>query len=454
MIKNISILGYRGFGEKQELEFALPNGEKGSGLTFLVGANNSGKTTVIEAIRAFNGYESPSFSIGKRNSRSNAKVELILTDENGIKCTIKTVDDGGSSTTKTPNSEFLFYVLQSRRYVEYEFGKGEQSRRSYLSNNNKLYSSRTSNLEGFYNRLFSMQKNKEIFDIMLKKILGYDIEWTIDQNDNGNYYIKYTYKGISHSSEGVGDGIWSVFTICDALYDSSINNTIVIDEPELSIHPNIQRNIMKILMEESKNRQIILSTHSPYFVNWESICNGASLIRTIKELNGNIKCYVLNKEIKIKFEGLMNDINNPHILGLDANEIFFLDDKIILVEGQEDIIIFNKISNLINKDFYGNFFGWGVGGASKMSVFLNLFESLGYKKIVAIYDGDKKEEMEADKTQFLNFKFVSLCTEDIRDKRGRTITSKIGLTDIGGNLKDEHKVFVENLIDEVNDYLK
>ena len=37
MIKELSIEGYRGFGEKQEIEFATPNDKKGSGLTFLVG---------------------------------------------------------------------------------------------------------------------------------------------------------------------------------------------------------------------------------------------------------------------------------------------------------------------------------------------------------------------------------------------------------------------------------
>ena len=40
------------------LDFALPdNKTPGSGLTIIVGPNNSGKTTIIESIQAFNGYE-------------------------------------------------------------------------------------------------------------------------------------------------------------------------------------------------------------------------------------------------------------------------------------------------------------------------------------------------------------------------------------------------------------
>ena len=40
---------------------------------------------------------------------------------------------------------------------------------------------------------------------------------------------KLIVNGCTHSSEGLGDGIWSVFTICDALYDSEPKCTICID---------------------------------------------------------------------------------------------------------------------------------------------------------------------------------------------------------------------------------
>lgn len=62
MFKQISISGFRGFGVKQTLEFALPyNNIPGSGLTIIVGGNNTGKTTIIESIQAFNNSEPPSF---------------------------------------------------------------------------------------------------------------------------------------------------------------------------------------------------------------------------------------------------------------------------------------------------------------------------------------------------------------------------------------------------------
>jgi len=38
----------------------------------------------------------------------------------------------------------------------------------------------------------------------------------------------------------------------------------LIDEPELHLHPKAQEMLLEILMQESKDKQIIISTHSPY----------------------------------------------------------------------------------------------------------------------------------------------------------------------------------------------
>lgn len=51
VLKEIIICGLRGFSAEKKVNFAIPNGEKGSGLTILVGGNNTGKTTIIEAIK-------------------------------------------------------------------------------------------------------------------------------------------------------------------------------------------------------------------------------------------------------------------------------------------------------------------------------------------------------------------------------------------------------------------
>lgn len=453
MIKELTISGFRGFGITQTIRFALPNETTlGSGLTIITGANNSGKTTIVESIRAFNGSDSPSFSEGRRNARTNGVVELTLTDENEQVCSIASIPGGGSSTKKEGQLKFKSYIIPSRRVVPYDFGRTAWDRNMYISNAQKMESQRSASLSNFDARIFQIEQHKLDFDRILTRVLGYDFQWTVEMKDSGSYYIKYNQNGITHSSEGVGDGIWSIFTICAALFDAPDKSVIIIDEPELSIHPAIQRRLLLLLLDYSKKHQIILSTHSSYFISWEAIANGAQLIRVVKEGTNSI-CYSISEDSRQNFKGFINDLNNPHTLGLEANEAFFLEDSIILVEGQEDVVIYNKIAKELGMDFKGSFFGWGVGGAAKMRAFLMLFRNLGYKHVVTILDGDKAEEAETLKNDFSEYKIITLAKDDIRDKKERSIQAKEGITDDKGKLKKINESYAITLINEINSSL-
>lgn len=461
MIQKLSIYGLRGFGEKGTLDFAIPNGKMGSGITFVVGSNNSGKTTILEALRSFNCYSHnpPSFSERKRNKKCDGgKVHISLKTDNGFEYHIDTAERGGSPTTmqRTGNSEDIWdpptiFALQSRRFVEYEFHRNEMSRYDYIHNQQSNYYNRSAMLNEFSSRLFNMYNHKEDFDPMLKKILGYDLDWTIEQNDNGTYYLKLILGGCEHSSEGMGDGIWSVFTICDALYDSNPGDIIAIDEPELSLHPAYQKKTMILLKEYSKDRQILINTHSPYFIDIPSLINGAHLYRTIKNLNGDIELYSLSDESKNNLKGFLKDINQPHTLGIEAKELFFLEDKIILVEGQEDVIMYSIAAETIGIDIDGSFFGWGVGGAPKMPKILKILQELGYQKVATIFDGDKLEDKKNLEKDYPTYKFFNISTEDIRDKPEIiNKAAKNGMMTIKGKLKDDYIKEMTTLLQSVN----
>ena len=461
MIQKLSVYGLRGFGEKRTIDFAIPNGKFGSGITFVVGSNNSGKTTILEALRSFNCYSHnpPSFSERKRNKKcEGGKIHISLKTDNGFEYHIDTAERGGSPTTitRTGNEDNewdppTIYALQSRRFVEYEFLRSDMSRTDYIRNQQSNYYNRSSELNQFSSRLFNMYNHKEDFDPMLKKILGYDLEWTIEQNDNGTYYLKLILGGCEHSSEGMGDGIWSVFTICDALYDSNQGDIIAIDEPELSLHPAYQKKTLDLLKEYSKDRQVLINTHSPYFIDIPSLINGANLYRTVKNLNGDIDIYSLSNESKENLNGFIKDINQPHTLGIEAKELFFLEDNIILVEGQEDVVMYSLAAEQIGIVLNGSFFGWGVGGAPKMPKMLKALQELGYKKVVAILDGDKVEEKEHLEEEYPTYCFFNITTNDIRDKSEiRNKPAKVGMMTASGTLKEEHIGEMTELLHNVN----
>ena len=68
-------------------------------------------------------------------------------------------------------------------------------------------------------------------------------------------------------SKSLGSGIEMILTLLllRAIASQSKGTIIyLIDEPELHLHPKAQFKLIELLLEESKTKQIILSTHSPY----------------------------------------------------------------------------------------------------------------------------------------------------------------------------------------------
>lgn len=455
--KKIEILGLRGFSEKQSLSLGVPTGQEGSGLTVIVGPNNSGKSTIYEAFRAISQDAPPSFTEGKRNKTANESIEItIYTIEENKLAKLKTINAGGSETEflhdGLENKEVKFFTLPSRRTFSPFFGKAINDRNQYISNSN-LPATRGSELNSFFQRLFKIQSNQTQFNNVIKKVLGNIPNWNIDQADNGNYYLKFNFNGSYHNSDGVGEGLLSVFTIVDALYDSSEGDLIFIDEPELSLHPSLQRKLINLLLEYSKNRQIILSTHSPYFISWQSIKNGGKIARTVKEQSG-IKIYQLQDVTTTGILSLVDNLYNPHILGLDAREIFFLDDKIILVEGQEDVVYFNRILEILQRNLDGVFFGWGVGGAGNISKIGQMLNDLGFKKVATVLDNNKDDEIPKLQLKFPDYKFWSIPTDDIRDKEEVKPREAIkGIIDRRGTtIYPEYKENLETIFAEIDNF--
>lgn len=66
--------------------------------------------------------------------------------------------------------------------------------------------------------------------------------------------------------EEVSDGTLQTLAILVAIFDPA-PTALVIEEPENSVHPWIIRHILDACREASKNKQIILTTHSPIIIN-------------------------------------------------------------------------------------------------------------------------------------------------------------------------------------------
>ena len=196
----------------------------------------------------------------------------------------------------------------------------------------------------------------------------------------------------------------------------------------------------------------MIATHSPYFVDPCFLCNGSTLGRVFISERGSTIAQV-RPETVIHLRGLITNKSNPHVLGLDAREIFFQQDKIILVEGQEDVVFYPDIEKELGLKFEGTFFGWGVGGAHNMHVFARLLADLGFMKVVGIFDRDKEHIVKELERQFSGFLFLAIPADDVRTKEARGPTAqKIGLLD-GGKLRFDFEKDTRELVERVNKYL-
>jgi predicted ATPase len=419
-IKSLLIHGLRGFASAQQLPLAIPNGELGSGLTILVGPNSSGKSTVIEAFRALSFADPPSFTEGRRNRQAGHRVKIRAEHSTSEHLELATVKEGGSESSFTPEhrpvwADRTIFVLPSRRYFAPYFSRSTSNRQNYISGYGSQ-AQRGAAINHFAYRLFHVQKNaRKAFDEVLAEIMSPVPAWSIEQSDAEQHYIKLDVGGAHHSSEGMGEGLISLLFIVDALYDSKESDIIVIDEPELSLHPALQRKVAALINKYSATRQIIIATHSPYFTDFQSLINGGSLSRISTGNLGSIISTVARETID-SISGLLKNIYNPHVLGLNAREVFFLDDGVILTEGQDDVALYNDVAEQVGVKIDADFYGWGVGGADNMRFIAQLLCDLGFKRVAGILDGDRAHMLDGLREEFKSYVFEAIPAKDIRTK--------------------------------------
>lgn len=451
-LTRMEVLGFRGFKTRGTINFAVPNEKVGSGLTVITGPNNSGKSSILECLKARAGNQPPSFTVGARNANvEEVEIKYVI---NSKEETIKSIKKGASETKKEGvDRNFHVFVLPSRRAFNPYFGRAEHSREQHL-NSATLTPQRSSMLSNFEYRLFTVLKNQTAFNEILHEVLTFNPEWSIDQSDQGQYFLKFFNGDDSHSSDGMGEGIVSIFAIVDSLYDSKPGDVIVIDEPELSLHPALQKRVANLLCRFAKDRQIVVSTHSPYFVDLKALSNGGHLARVATGAEGTI-IYEVSDTAKDSISRLSEgNLYNPHVFGLDARELFFQEDQIILTEGQEDVLLLPRVAEQVKAEITGSFFGWGAGGASNIRHLCQILKDLGYKKVAGLFDGDKTEERDKAAVEFPEFHFACIPAKDIRTKPPRKATDEVqGLLDEKLELKEEYAMQLKTLFGALSKHM-
>ena len=216
----------------------------------------------------------------------------------------------------------------------------DESKTDIILNNNPLT----------YNELNDVlsKETKKRCNILAETITSYyndaidssDFKITIDASVNiskGTTYtttITDTTTGISNDILNCGTGYQSmvILSILEAYVQISQSSTqyiLLIEEPEVYLHPKLQRKMIDTLIRISEKNQVIFTSHSPITVSKLASEN----IRIVEKENGEAKVSPISPKRVIDE------------LGIKPDDILY-SKGIIFVEGKDDIEV---ISELIRK---------------------------------------------------------------------------------------------------------
>lgn len=169
---------------------------------------------------------------------------------------------------------------------------------------------------------------------------------------------------------------------------SSRGSLVMVDEPELHLHTQLQSKYREILLRinEDTNTQIIINTHSPVFIDTNTFDSVKRVVMKNRETN-IIDCgeQFNNKEKK--------EFLKP--LELTNSSIVFFADRVLLVEGEADEMFFRAYL----KKFYPNqnIEVVKLGGKDNSDKFITFLERIGVQSTtLRDLDAIRKEFHEED----------------------------------------------------------
>lgn len=383
IIKNrltqIKIHSFRKFAEESELNFTFP-------ITVIVGKNGSGKTTVMKAIKLLSKNKIPQDEFfetviddgGFQNTNISYTLDgqvfqykRIRQNEWGKDGTIpdkfnityiqpKTMvgaidksflyDDIGKNTARIQKVEYV--IKQSKKLKQNPRSTSERKQRHFL-NNNAIEATN-----------YILQGNIKSIEVVRHKYYSGTWGTSIIFND-GNQYSEYN----------AGSGEFLIASMVDQIQRVPSESVLLLDEPEVSLHPGAQKRLICYIFEiiKEKKIQVIITTHSTSIV--EKLPKTA--IKCFRKIENNI--IVIEEQVFFQnaFLELESDI-------IDKKHIIVEDDmakKII-----EQILKVEGLNELVQVEFY-------PGGASNIKKYTILtYAKTQVVNRYIIFDGDQRKK--------------------------------------------------------------
>jgi putative ATP-dependent endonuclease of the OLD family len=183
---------------------------------------------------------------------------------------------------------------------------------------------------------------------LLTTIGSYDFDIETVSLDDNKFQFKIISGGQETDFKNLSSGEKEVLNFIFILLALDLKDAcVLIDEPEIHLHPQWQNKLIKLFrkLHTERNIQFIISTHSPVFVNRETIANIFRIYKPEKQtqITPEEKTDEWKKELA-KEEDLID------IITYSNNSKLFFANKVVLVEGITDEIIFSYLIRTLGKD--------------------------------------------------------------------------------------------------------
>lgn len=401
-LKKILVTEFRNFPKNGEIEFKSP-------LTAIVGRNGTGKTTLLyltacayapieeEKGKTYNDLIPEStkdhvpmdsqYGFIYQNNTDN-KFKWIERQSGGTRVGKKEWDKRHSTNPETGrphirarNNSFFFGLEKS---ISNPFIFANHFNITKITQKNRL------DEIGKDNSL--LEKLSESLVEQISEIVGKNYESIERRTDKYSLLHESSYGYVingNYSDIASGAGEIAIIRLLDIINEAPDNSLIIIDEPEIAIHPAAQPKILEFLLKRAlgKNHQIVFTTHSYFLLKYlppESIILlEQDLSREIesKNVNSSIAFKDISGENIFKIEAFVEDRFAANFLNSILNQDFILKDQLKVSVAYAD-----GWNDFIKREVPYRFYSWYKHEKDKSNF-----------KPFFIFDGDVRQSIDFDK---------------------------------------------------------
>lgn len=375
-LEKLKIHSFRKFVPNSEINFSYP-------LTLLVGKNGSGKTTIMKAIKLLSENQKPQYEFFETEIDSGGLKGAFIeykVDGNSFSYQRVKANEWGVEGEECNKLNVTFIQTKSmvgaieKSFFYDDTGKNtkqEQKVQYVIKQTRKLKQNTEKNSSKKVQYSLSQASVKNVNFILQKKLKS--IEFIKHKYYSGTWASSVLFDDENTYSEyNAGSGEFLIACMVDKLMKLPEKSIVLLDEPEVSLHPGAQKRLIQFVLDiiKKKKIQVIIATHSTHIVE-DMPKDAIKCFRKIEDDIITVEENVVYENAFLELETVIK--NKKHIIVEDKMA------KNII----HSILKKNKFEDLLEVEYYPG----GAENIKKYIVFVYSKTSIANRYI--IFDGDQ-----------------------------------------------------------------